>query len=75
MFEWCQSIFAFFIYYPLQKNLAFRPSFTHECFMSGLVEIGEVVLKKKSIEYRSCMFAILLIILLGKGRGSEIDQT
>ena len=43
--------------------------------MPSLVEIGPVVLKKKTLKVLHCIFAISLLSLFGKGRGPSFEQT
>ena len=48
---------------PLEKGVALHlnkfESFTQECFVPSLVEIGLVVLENKIFKFDQCIFAIL----------------
>ena len=41
----------------------------------SLVEIGPVVLEKKSFQFRQCISAMSLLSPLGNGRGPSFEQT
>ena len=50
-------------YFPFEKNLAlyFKMNwtpFTQGCFVPSSVEIGQVVLEKKTLKFRQCIFTI-----------------
>ena len=49
--------------------------FSQGFFVSGLVEIGPVVLEKKIFQFRPCIFAISLLSPLGKGWGPPFELT
>ena len=48
--------------------------FTKLCFVPSLVEIDPMVLQEKIFRFRHCIFALLLLSPLGKGRGSTIEK-
>ena len=50
-------------------------AFTQGCFVPSLVEIGPVVLEKKILKFRLCIFTILKLSRFGKGRGPSFEQT
>ena len=63
IFKFCQCIFAFFSYHPLEnggtvylKNLN-SLHFNQEFFVPSLVEIGPVVQEKKIFKISQCIFA------------------
>ena len=42
--------------------------------MRSLVEIGSVFFEKKILKFRQCVFAILYLSPLGKGRGPYLSK-
>ena len=49
--------------------------FTQGCFVQSLVEIGFVVLEKKIIKYRLCIFTFPYLSSLVEGCGPSFEQT
>ena len=76
------NLFLLFLnYLPLEKGGG-GPSFeqtwipfTQGCFVPTLVEIGPVVLEKKTFKYFQHIFTFSLLSSLGKGRGTSFEQT
>ena len=48
---------------------------TQGCFVPSLVEINPLVIVKKILKYRQCIFVISLLSFLGYGRGLSLEQT
>ena len=62
-------------YYPRIHWFFIWTNFTQGCFVPSLVEIGLVVLEKKILKMRQCIFAISLLSPLGKEQRPSFEQT
>ena len=74
------NVFSLFRYFlPLEKGVVLHlnklefPS-PKDVFVPSLVEIGLVVLKKKTYRVRQCIFAILFLSPLGKGVALHLNK-
>ena len=78
--KFCQHILLFRSYLLLGKRrgLPFEQIWIHitkGCFVLSLDEIGPLALEKKILKFCQCIFAILKLSPLRKGRGPSFEQT
>ena len=45
-----------------------------ECFVQSFVDIGPVILEKKTLKFRQCIYTISLLSPLRKERGSSLSD-
>ena len=69
------NVFSLIRYYlPLVKGMAICVPIYQGCYVSSLVEIGQVIIKKKTLKVGQFIFAISLLSTLGKGCDPSLNR-